>query len=80
MRMRIAVSISAALLLLILGQAIALLMTYEEMEQDFIDEILGGQLAYSIEISRDSPELALPNTPAMKLYRLVSGAPLPDRR
>ena len=77
MRMRIAVSISAALLLLILGQAIALLMTYEEMEQDFIDEILGGQLAYSIEISRDSPELALPNTPAMKLYRLVSGAPLP---
>ena len=52
-------------------------MTYEEMEQDFIDEILGGQLAYSIEISRDSPELALPNTPAMKLYRLVSGAPLP---
>lgn len=52
-------------------------MTYEEMEQDFIDEILAGQLAYSIEISRDSPELALPNTPAMKLYRLVSGEPLP---
>lgn len=75
--MRIAVSISAALLLLILGQAIALLMTYEEMEQDFIDEILGGQLAYSIEISRDSPELVLPNTPTMKLYRLVSGEPLP---
>jgi hypothetical protein len=60
MRMRIAVSISAALLLLILGQAIALLMTYEEMEQDFIDEILGGQLAYSIEISRDSPNWPFP--------------------
>ena len=77
MRMRIAVSISAALLLLILGQAIALLMTYEEMGQDFIDEILGGQLAYSIEISRNSPGLVLPNTPTMKLYRLVSGEPLP---
>jgi signal transduction histidine kinase len=77
MRMRIAVSMSAALLLLILGQAIALLMTYEEMEQDFIDEILAGQLAYSIEVSRHSPELALPNTPTMKLYRLVSGEPLP---
>lgn len=77
MRMRIAVSMSAALLLLILGQAIALLITYEEMEQDFIDEILGGQLAYSIEISRYSPELVLPNTPTMKLYRLVSGKPLP---
>ncbi len=75
--MRIAVSMSAALLLLILGQAIALLMTYEEMEQDFIEEILGGQLAYSIEISRNSPELVLPNTPTMKLYRLVSGEPLP---
>ena len=75
--MRIAVSISAALLLLILGQAIALLMTYEEMEQDFIDEILAGQLAYSIEISRNSPGLVLPNTPTMKLYRLVSGEPLP---
>lgn len=75
--MRIAVSMSAALLLLILGQAVALLMTYEEMEQDFIDEILAGQLAYSIEISRNSPELALPNTPTMKLYRLVPGEPLP---
>jgi len=52
-------------------------MTYEEMEQDFIDEILAGQLAYSIEISRNSPGLVLPNTPTMKLYRLVSGEPLP---
>ncbi len=75
--MRIAVSMSAALLLLILGQAVALLMTYEEMEQDFIDEVLAGQLAYSIEIFRSSHELALPNTPTMKLYRLVPGEPLP---
>jgi hypothetical protein len=52
-------------------------MAYEEMEQDFIDEILGSQLAYSIEISRNSPELVLPNTPTMKLYRVVSGEPLP---
>ncbi len=78
LRMRIAVSMSAALLLLILGQAIALLRTYEEMEQDFIDEILAGQLAYSIEISRHTPELVLPNTPTMKLYRLVPGEPLPS--
>lgn len=75
--MRIAVSMSAALLLLILGQAIALLITYEEMEQDFIDEVLAGQLAYSIEISRNASEPVLPNTPSMKLYRLVPGEPLP---
>lgn len=75
--MRIAVSVSAVLLLLILGQAIALLTMYEEMEQDFIDGILAEQLAYSIEISRHSPELALPNTPTMKLYRLARSEPVP---
>lgn len=77
LRMRIAVSVSAVLLLLILGQAIALLTMYEEMEQDFIDSILAEQLAYSIEVSRHSPELALPNTPTMKLYRLSRNEPLP---
>jgi len=75
--MRIAVSVSAVLLLLILGQAIALLTMYEEMEQDFIDSILAEQLSYSIEVSRHSPELALPNTPTMKLYRLSRNEPLP---
>jgi len=76
--MRIALSVTTAMLLLILGQALALLSMYEEMEQDFIDGILADQLAYSIEISRHSPELALPNTPTMKLYRLVLGEPLPE--
>jgi len=78
LRMRIALSVSAVMLLLILGQALALLTMYEEMEQDFINGILADQLAYSIEVSRHSPELALPNTPTMKLYRLVRGEPLPE--
>ena len=78
LRWRIAASVSAVLLALILGQAAALLMLYEEMERDFIDAILDQQLAYSIEVSRHSPQLALPNTPTMTLYRQRPGEPLPD--
>ena len=78
LRWRIAVSVSGVLLALILGQAAALLALYEEMERDFIDATLDEQLAYSIEVSRHSPELALPNTPTMRMYRQRPGEPLPE--
>ncbi len=77
MRLRIAVSVTVLVLLLIFGQAFALLTMYEEMEEDFILGILDEQLEYSIEVSRRSNELVLPNTPTMKLYRLRGGEPPP---
>jgi signal transduction histidine kinase len=78
LRWRIAASVSGVLLALILGQAAALLGLYEEMERDFIDAILDQQLAYSIEVSHHSPQLALPNTPTMTLYRQLPGEATPE--
>lgn len=77
LRLRVAVAASTALLLLIVAQTVVLLSMYEEMEQDFIDELLDEQIAYSIAAARIRPELALPNTPTMKLFRLHPGAALP---
>lgn len=77
MRLKIAVSVTALVLLLILGQALALVFMYEEMEEEFIDSILAEQLEYSIRVSGASEQLALPNTPNMQLYRLRPGEPLP---
>lgn len=77
MRLRIAVSVTALVLALIFAQAFALLAMYEEMEEDFILGILDEQLEYSIEVSRQSNQLVLPNTPTMKLYRLREGEPAP---
>lgn len=77
MRLRIAVSVTGMVLLLILAQAVALLLVHEEMEVEFIDEMLAEQLEYSMQVSKDSGQLALPNTPSMQLYRLDPGEPLP---
>ena len=77
MRLKIAMSVAALVLLLVLGQALALVFMYEEMEEEFIDDILAEQLEYSIRVSGDRAELALPNTPNMQLYRLRPGDPLP---
>lgn len=77
MRLRIAVSVTGMVLLLILAQAIALLLVHEEMEVEFIDEMLAEQLAYSMQVSKDLGQLALPNTPSMQLYRIDPGEPLP---
>ena len=77
MRLKITLSVAALVLLLILGQAVALVFLYEEMEAEFIDDILAEQLDYSIRISGERAELALPNTPNMQLYRLRPGDPLP---
>lgn len=77
MRLKITLSVAALVLLLILGQAVALVFLYEEMEAEFIDDILAEQLDYSIRISGERAELALTNTPNMQLYRLRPGDPLP---
>ncbi len=77
MRLKIVMSVAALVFVLILGQALALVFMYEEMEEEFIDDILAEQLEYSIRVSGDRAELALPNTPNMQLYRLRPGDPPP---
>lgn len=77
MRVRIALTVAMLALLVILAQAGALFVMFEEMEEEFIDDTLNQQLMHSIEVWRNSPQLAHPNTPDMKLYRIAqeSGTP-----
>lgn len=76
--MRIALAVGGVLVLLILAQSLALLSLYEGMEQDFIDGLLDEQLAHSIAAARTDPAAALPNTPTLKLYRVLADAPPPQ--
>lgn len=78
MRIRIAVSVTAMLLVLIVAQSLALVGLYEEMEEEFIDGTLDEQLQYSIEHSRQLGILIGPQTPHMALYRFTPGAELPQ--
>jgi len=78
LRVRIAVSVTAMLLVLILAQSLALVMLNEEMEEEFIEGTLDEQLHYSIEHSRQLGTLVGPQTPNMALYRYTPGAALPQ--
>lgn len=73
MRFRIAITVASLALLAILVQAGVLFFMFEDMEEAFIDRILDQQLERSIEIWRNSPRLAQPNSPGMTLYRLAAG-------
>lgn len=75
--MRIALSVTAVLLTLILAQSLGLVTLYEEMEDDFMDATLDEQLRYSIEHSRRLGSLIQPQTPDMALYRFAPGSPPP---
>lgn len=70
MRLRIALWVAALALLIILAQSVALLLMFDEMEEEFIDNLLTTQVEHSIELWHTSPETAFPNTPSMTLYRL----------
>jgi len=78
MRIRIAVSVTTMLVILIIAQSLALVGLYEEMEEEFIDGTLDEQLQYSIEHSRQLGILIGPQTPDMTLYRFTPGAELPQ--
>jgi len=78
LRIRIALSVTAMLLILIVAQSLALVMLNEEMEKEFIDSTLDEQLHYSIEHSRRLGTLIGPRTPNMALYRFVLGETLPQ--
>ena len=77
MRVRIAVSVTAMLVVLIVAQSLALVRLNEEMEEEFIDGTLDEQLHYSIEHSRRLGTLIGPQTPNMTLYRFAPGEALP---
>jgi len=77
LRVRIAISVTAMLLVLIVAQSLALVMLNEEMEEEFIDGTLDEQLHYSIEHSRRLGTLVGPQTPTMALYRYTPGTAPP---
>ena len=79
MRLRIAMAVAALTLLAILTQSVAMLLIFDEKEEDFIQEILGQQIAHSMALWQTAPESAFPNTPDMQLYRIARGsAPAAD--
>ena len=75
--MRIAISVTAVLLLTF-AESLALVMLYEDMEEEFIASTLDEQLQYSIEHSRQVGSLIKPQTPDMTLYRHALGGPIPE--
>jgi len=75
MRLRVAVAVAALALLIILAQSIALLLMFDDMEEDFIDDLLATQVEHSIELSRTAPDTAFPNTVDMTLYRVGPNTP-----
>ena len=78
MRLRIALSVTAMLVVLIVAQSLALVQLNEEMEEEFIAGTLDEQLNYSIEHSRRLGTLIGPQTPNMTLYRFAPGEALPQ--
>ncbi len=78
MRLRIALSVTAMLVVLIVAQSLALVQLNEEMEEEFIAGTLDEQLHYSIEHSRRLGSLIGPQTPNMTLYRFAPGEALPQ--
>lgn len=73
MRLRIAASLAVLALLVILAQSVAMVLLLDRKEEEFIEQQLGAQIAHSMEIWRQSPNAAFPNTPAMWLYRVGKG-------
>ena len=74
MRLHIAAAVAALALLLILLQSTAMLMLFDEKEEDFIEALLSQQINYSITVWPTNPASAFPNTPDMQLYRQAKDA------
>ncbi len=69
LRWRVAAALAALALLTILAQSLAWLWLLERQEDAFINQQLQEQMAHSMALWREHPEAALPNSPAMWLYR-----------
>ncbi|HJV92024.1 MAG TPA: sensor histidine kinase, partial [Azonexus sp.] len=74
MRFRVAASLAALVLLVILVQSGIMVLLLHEKEEEFIEKQLGDQIEHSMELFRRSPDASLPSTPAMWLYRVGQGA------
>jgi signal transduction histidine kinase len=70
LRLRIALALALLSVLGIVTMALTLVLALDESQEEFIDNELANQIAYSMKIWRDSPAAAFPNTPDMRLYRL----------
>jgi len=78
MRLRIAISVAVLALAIILAQSVALLLMFDDMEEEFIDDLLSTQVEHNIELWRTSPDTIFPSTPNMVLYRIEPGKPMPE--
>ncbi|HSG22236.1 MAG TPA: HAMP domain-containing sensor histidine kinase, partial [Azonexus sp.] len=70
MRLRVAASLAALALLVLLTQSVAMVVLLDDKEEEFIENQLSDQIAHSMAIWRQSPNAAFPNTPNMRLYRV----------
>lgn len=73
MRLRIALSVTVLALVIILAQSIALLLMFDDMEEEFIDDVLATQIEHSIELWRSAPATAFPVPSQMTFYRTEVG-------
>lgn len=74
MRLRIAATLAAMALLVILTLSLGLVFLLDDKEEEFIENNLSDQIEHSMAIWSKSPEAAFPNTPSMWLYRLPKDA------
>lgn len=79
LRFRIAASLAALALAVILLQSVALVWFLDHKEEAFIERQLSAQIMHSMEIWRKSPDAAFPNVPDMWLYRVGKQAGLAGR-
>jgi len=75
MRLRIALWVAVLALVIILAQSVAVLLMFDEMEEELIDNLLTTQVEHSIELWHTSPDTAFPDSPSMTLYRLEPHSP-----
>lgn len=73
MRLRVAISLAALALLVLLSQSVAMIFLLDEKEEEFIENQISDQIEHSMAIWRHSPDAAFPNTPFMRLYRVGKG-------
>lgn len=73
MRFRVAASLAALALLVLVAQSVAMILLLDEKEEEFIENQLSDQIAHSMAIWRQSPGAAFPNTPSMFLFRVEKG-------
>lgn len=73
MRLRVAASLAALALLVLLMQSVTMVLLIDRKEDEFIDHQLDAQIEHSMEVWQKSPAAARPNTPAMWLYRVGKG-------